>query len=180
MSDDLGAVDPRSLLAAGWSEEDLRWESLQLSGSAEDRAEALRLARQAFRKDDPRLAASLINCAANLPPDDGARDALLREAFGIWRGCETWLAEMKPERRARSSTYHLRMEAKYPGGYDRFSEERHRALAEEGLRAAEAHLAGAAWPDQRARWEKERPEGFNDLRKLLAAVLLIAPAGPAR
>lgn len=175
MSQDLGAIDPRSLLAAGWSEEDLRWEALQLSDSAEDRAEALRLARSSFRKDDPRLATSLINCAAGLQEEDAARAGLLREAVGIWRACEAWLADMRPERRARSSTYHLRMENKYPGGYDRFSEERYRALAAEGLRAAEAHAAGRPWPNHLERWEKERPAGFSDLRKLLAAVLLIAP-----
>ena len=179
MSQDLGAVDPRSLLAAGWSEDDLRWESLQLSGTAEDRAEALRLARRGFRADDPRLAASLINRAADLPGDDDARAALLEEAVSIWRGCGPWLESLKPEWRARSSTYHLRMETKYPGGYDRFSEEKYRALAEEGLRAAEAHAAGKPWPNQRARWDKERPAGFNDLRKLLAAVLLTAPSGAA-
>ena len=67
------------------------------------------------------------------------------------------------------------MEAKYRGGYDRFSEDRYTALADEGLRAAEAHRDGGAWPDQRPRWNKDRPAGFNDLRKLLAAVLLTAP-----
>ena len=175
MSQDLGAVDPRSLLAAGWSEEDLRWEALQLSGSATERTEALRLARASFRPDDPRLATSLINRAADLAEGDAARAGLQREALAIWRGCDSWLSEMKPERRARSSTYHLRMESKYPGGYDRFSEERYRVLAAEGLRAAEAHAAGLPWPDGRERWEKLRPAGFNDLRKLLAAVLLTAP-----
>ena len=174
MASELGSVDPRSLLAAGWSEEDLRWEKLQESATAEDRAEALRLARQSFGRHDPRLATSLINRAATLPEDDEARPALLREATEIWRGCGPWLERLQPERRARSSTYHLRMEAKYRGGYDRFSEEKYKALSEEGLEAAEAHRDGKPWPNQRDRWEKERPAGFNDLRKLLAAVLLTA------
>lgn len=176
MSQDLGAVDPRSLLAAGWTQDDLRWETLQQAGTNEARAEALRLARARFAAEDPRLATSLINRAADLAEDDPARVKLLREAVAVWQGCGPWLERLKPERRARSSTYHLRMEAKHPGGYDRFSEGKYRALAKEGLEAAETHAAGRPWPEQRARWEKERPAGFNDLRKLLAAVLLTAPS----
>ncbi len=174
MPQDDSAVDPRSLLAAGWTPEDLRWEGLQRAGSAEQRAEALRLARASFSASDPRLATSLINWAAALPRDDAACPALLQEAVAIWRGSGPWLQSLKPEWRARSSTYHLRMETKYPGGYDRFSEGKYAKLAAEGLAAAEAHAKGEAWPDQRARWEKERPAGFNDLRKLLGAVLLTA------
>lgn len=174
MSRDIAEVDPRSLLAAGWTQEELRWENLQYGGAPEDRAEALRIARKHFSQDDPRLACSLVNRAAALPKDDPARSGLLEEAISIWRGCGPWLESLKPEWRARSSTYHLRMETKYPGGYDRFSEEKYAKLAGEGLAAAEAHAAGGAWPDQRGRWDKERPAGFNDLRKLLAAVLLTA------
>ncbi|MEX0923020.1 MAG: hypothetical protein WD489_07165 [Rhodovibrionaceae bacterium] len=175
MSRDFGEVDPRSLLAAGWTQDDLRWENLQYNGAPDDRVEALRLARGHFTAQDPRLACSLVNHAAALPKDDPARAALLREAQAVWRGCGPWLEALKPEWRARSSTYHLRMEAKYPGGYDRFSEEKYAKLAAEGLQAADAHAAGKAWPDQRERWNRERPAGFNDLRKLLAAVLLTGP-----
>ncbi len=142
-----------------------------------ERAGALRLARASFSAGDPRLATSLINWAVALPGDDAARPALLQEAVTLWRGSGPWLQSLKPEWRARSSTYHLRMETKYPGGYDRFSEGKYATLAAEGLAAAEAHAKGEAWPDQRARWEKERPAGFNDLRKLLGAVLLTAGDG---
>ncbi|MCH7635064.1 MAG: hypothetical protein IIA36_10290 [Proteobacteria bacterium] len=73
-------VDPRALEAlirAGWAESDLAWETRQAEAAEHDAsgrhdaaaalwAEGLRLAREAFAGNDPRLAASLANQAHGL------------------------------------------------------------------------------------------------------------------
>ncbi len=188
------ALDPRALEAlirAGWSEAELAWETRQAEAAEHDAsgrrdeaaalwAEALRLARETFADNDPRLAASLANQAQALRRagrDEAAR-GLFEEALLAWDASGPWVAALAPERRARSSTFHLRLEAKHPGGYDRHSGERYEALAAEG-RAALLALRDEKPPpyDGPARWERERPEGYSDARKLLAAVCLIAAGG---
>ncbi len=186
------AVDPRALEAlirAGWREAELAWERCQeragernaagdLEGAAALWAEGLRLARATFAGNDLRLAASLANQALALRRagrDEAAR-ALFEEAFVVWDASGPWLAALAPERRARSSTFHLRLEAKHPGGYAHHSRERYQALAAEGRAALLALRDGREGDDDRlARWHRERPEGYTDARKLLAAVCLIAP-----
>lgn len=89
------------------------------------------------------------------------------------------MTALKPERRSRSSLYHFRLETRYPGQYYHFSRERYLSLAGEGRAFIHAHWTEAPRPQEQtserlARWNSERPEGFNDLRKLLAAVFLIA------
>ncbi len=80
-----------------------------------------------------------------------------------------------PLRRSRSSLFHLRLERKHPGGYDHHSRARYEALAKEGREVTEDLAAGSAEPrGALARWRKERPAGYSDGRKLLAAVLLLA------
>jgi hypothetical protein len=179
--------DPRTLIAAGWQAEELQWENLQAQGArhhqagqtaaaAERWAEALRLARRVFTAPDPRLAASLTNHATGLggPAVSEVARALLDEALLIWDACDPWVAALKPERRARSSLYHLRMETRYPGGYRHFSRERSAALRAEGRAASLARRKGEAPEGEPlARWVKERPAGLNDLRKLMAAARLI-------
>ncbi len=143
-------------------------------------AEALRLARENFAGNDPRLAASLANQAQALRRagrEEAAR-ALFEEALLVWDASGPWVAALAPERRARSSTFHPRLEAKHPGGYAHHSRARHQALAAEGRAALLAVRDGREGEDDGlARWHKERPEGFTDGRKLLAAVLLIAAPG---
>jgi hypothetical protein len=169
-------VDPRVLLAAGWRPEELAWESLMEKGDAESVLEALRLARATFERDDPRLATSLIARGVTLEAEgDPAAAALFTEAAEIWRAAKDWTARLKPERRSRSATYHLRLERRYAGQYDRFSEERYAELYEQGRAAAEAHVAGEAVEDARGQWGRERPQGFNDRRRLLAAVCFMPP-----
>ncbi len=186
------AVDPRALEAhvrAGWSEADLAWETRQAEAAEHDASgrhdeaaalwdEGLRLARATYAGNDPRLAASLANQAQALRRagrDEAAR-ALFEEALLAWDASGAWVAALAPERRARSSTFHLRLEAKHPGGYARHSRERYQALAAEGRTALLALRDGREGDDDRlARWHRERPEGYTDARKLLAAVCLIAP-----
>ena len=185
------AVDSRELEAlvrAGWRESDLVWERLQesagernaagdLEGVAALWAKALRLAREEFADNDPRLAASLTNHALALRRagnGDAAR-ALFDEALLVWDSSAPWVAALAPERRARSSTFHLRLETKHPGGYARHSRERTAALAAEGRAALMALRGGGEAPGHNLfRWEKDRPDGFTDARKFMAAALLIA------
>ncbi len=190
------AVDPRvleALVRAGWREAELAWETRQAeaaqhgaSGRHDEAtalwAEGLRLARATFAGNDPRLAASLANQAQALrrAGRDQAARALFEEALLAWDASAPWLAALAPERRARSSTFHLRLEANHPGGYAHHSRERTQALAAEGRTALVALRDGTPPPfDGPARWARERPEGYTDARKLLAAVLLLAAApGP--
>lgn len=180
--------DAEALARAGWSEAELTWEQVQEAAAealaagdwpqaGEYWAVGLDLARKALAPEDPRLAASLANRALALrrAGDDAAAGALFDEARAVWARAGPWVRALAPERRARSSTYHLRLETRYPGGYDRQARARYLALAEEGAGAVEA-LEGGRAPARGAlaRWRRERPAGYVDARKLLAAVLLLA------
>lgn len=188
------AVDPlvlEALLRAGWCEAELAWETRQAEAAEHDAAgrpdaaaalwaEGLRLARETFAGNDPRLATSLANQAQaqrRAGREEPAR-RLFDEAVLVWDASAPWVAALAPERRARSSTFHLRLESKHPGGYAHHSRERYEALAAEG-RAALLALRDEKPPpfDGPARWRAERPEGYTDARKLIAAVLLVAAHG---
>jgi hypothetical protein len=184
-ADDL--PDAAALAAAGWSEAELTWEHVQVA-AAETLVEGktpeaaslwqsgLELARETFGEDDPRLAASLANRAAGLrlAGDNAAAATLLGEALEIWDRAGPWIEALKSERRARSSLYHLRMETKYKGGYARHSRERYRKLAEEGRARLMALAENPGEPKvDLERWRRERPAGYHDARKLLAAVVLV-------
>ncbi len=178
--------DAEALARAGWSDEDLTWEQIQVA-AAEAQAEGdsttaaefwdagLGLARDAFPEDDPRLAASLSNVAAakRLAGDMDAAAPLIGEALAVWGRCEPWIAALEPERRARSSLFHLRLESKHRGGYDHHSVARYRELAAEGRTRCDALRGGTGQSKvDLERWRRERPEGYTDGRKLLAAVVL--------
>jgi hypothetical protein len=178
------------LLAAGWSEADLEWERLSeeaLSCLADGRADearsnfaaALRLARDAFKSGDPRLAASLSNQAAAVARVDGhAKAAQIRAvAAQAWAGCDGWVEKMTAPRTARSSLFHLRMERLHRPAY----EERWRVKGRELLAGVRAEIGSAdtlelVGPQEAAsrlaRWHRERPVTLSDPRKLMAAVIL--------
>lgn len=182
----------RDLIAAGWSEADLEWESLTATAvldlgagrtaeAFDGFASALRLASTGLAKDDPRLATSLCNHAAALEAaGEGAMTGQIRaSAAQAWAGCERWIASMTAPRTARSSLFHLRMERLHRPAY----EERWRAKGRELLAAVQAEigglgslvLVGPAEAEERAqRWKRERPAGLGDPRKLLGAVILLA------
>ncbi len=179
--------DAAALAAAGWSEAELTWEHVQVAaaealaeGKPEEAADfwqtGLALARATFAADDPRLAASLANHATGLQlAGEGGAAALLDEALTVWDRAGPWLEALKPERRARSSLFHLRMETKHKGGYERHSRARYGKLAEEGRARIEALAAGEGeMAINLERWRRERPTGYDDARRLLAAVVLIA------
>jgi hypothetical protein len=186
------AVEPpnaAALARAGWSEADLAWERTQESAAAriaagnqaaaaELWAAGLRLAREHFAANDPRLAASLTNHAVALrrSGNDDVAGWLLEEALLVWDASRAWVEAMRPAAGARSSTFHLRLERKHPGRYGRIAREAWADLAAEGRGMTIAHRDRAAHAgDGLARWRLERPATLNDLRKLMAAVLLICP-----
>jgi len=176
------------LLQAGWTEADLEWERLASATlqamTAGDSAEAQRragaalgLAREHFAGDDPRLAASLANFAAALGPGDARGTALLAEAERIWASCGPWIDAMTAPRSARSSLFHLRMEALHRDTYRERWAVKWRALAEEGRRGVAGLARGdvaTTTGERLGRWQRECPALLNDSRKLLAAVILTA------
>jgi hypothetical protein len=180
--------DAEALARAGWRDEDLTWEQIQeaaaeaLAAGKWDEATwywetGLALAREAFQDDDPRLATSLANRAVSVRREGRAEPAgkLFGQALSVWQRCGPWLEALAPERRARSSLFHLRLERKHPGGYDRHSLARYQALAEEGRAATRALMDGTKTAHGGlARWRRKRPAGYTDGRKLLAAVALLA------
>ena len=86
---------------------------------------------------------------------------------------------------ARSSLFHMRMEARHRDTYRARWQVRWREIAEEAkgrlevLSPAPEGLDRSA-ADALARWRRERPALLNDTRKLMAAAfLLLAPAARA-
>ena len=97
----------------------------------------------AFAADDPRRAASrthLALCRAAGGDAAKARRAF-RRALRSWAAAEGWVARMAVEQRARSSGFHLRLEAKHRPSYDAIARVEHAKLLGAGRAAA---LAGCA------------------------------------
>jgi len=179
--EDYAQLDPRVLIEAGWTPEELFWEELSATGlalagrpqAAEYWQEAAQVAPEIFAEDDPRRATSLANLALAEP---GRAEPLLAEARRLWLASAGWLAGLKPERRARSSLFHHRLMSKHRGGYDHWSQSRYRALHDAGLERLERRAGlSLAEADSYARWRRERPSAFDDRRRLAGAVFLIAP-----
>jgi len=180
--------DPHVLERAGWTNAEVIWEQIQevaaeseRAGDHDDASElwrgALELAREHLPPGDLRVAASVANAAVaeRRTGDAATAERMLDEALALWDAGAGWVETLKPATSARSSTFHLRLQAKHPGGYDRFPRERYRTLAGEGRAILVARREGRADASDRLdRWRTERPGGFDDWRKLLGAVLLIA------
>ena len=183
--------DPRMLERAGWTNAELIWEQIQETAADRERAGdhaeaaelwrgALELTREHLSSGDLRRAASLacVAVAERRAGDAATARRRFDEALALWDAGERWIDSLKPTRSARSSTFHLRLQAKHPGGYDRFPRERFRTLAMEGRAVITARRAGHSdESDRLERWRRERPDGFDDWRKLLGAVLLVAADG---
>ena len=186
--------DPRLLQRAGWTNADVIWEQIQETAAESERAGdyaealelwrgALDLAREQLCPDDLRVAASLASVAVGERRigDAAAAGRMFDEALARWDASDRWVGSLKPATLARSSTFHLRLQARHPGGYDRFPRERYRTLAGEGRAVLAARHDGLPDAfDRLDRWRRERPSGFNDWRKLLGAVLLTAADSGAR
>ena len=180
--------DPDALERAGWTNAEVIWEQIQEAAEERDRADdpaqavelwrgAFDVAREHLQPGDLRLATSAANLgvAARREGDAEAAARRLDEALRLWDEGEEWLEALVPAARARSSTFHLRLESKHPGAYERFPRERFRALARQGRAVLAARRDGRPDAhDRLAKWRRERPAGFNDWRRLLGAVLLVA------
>jgi len=183
----------KELLAAGWTPADLAWEETteravaafaEADAAAKEHAgKALRIARENFAAIDPRLGTALANygvCLGAVGEREGV-PLLLREAGEIWRGSGPWIARMDAPRIARSSLFHMRMEARHRATYRARWQVRWQEIAGEAkarLRALDADdgVPPEVATDALARWRRERPAMLNDTRKLIAAAfLLLAP-----
>jgi hypothetical protein len=188
----------KDLLAAGWSEADLGWETVaertaeclargDHARAKEEAGEAVQIARASFEAIDPRLGTALANFGVTLEisgsKGDGA--SLLREALDVWRAAQPWIARMDAPRMARSSLSHMRMEARNHDAYRARWQLRWREMADD----AKARLAtqspcpgdpGRSAAEALARWRRECPAMLNDTRKLMAAAYLLLLSGPSR
>jgi len=189
------ALSPSTLAAlarAGWQPSDLVWEELSEAGLLawrEGRSEAaaacwtgaLRLARQSFSADDPRLAASLTNRAVTLARAGDAEAArrLFDEATQVWSAGRGWLLGMALDNPARSSIFHLRMQLRHADVYDRREREAWLARLDAARAVTRAHAAGEAVDfDGLSLWRREKPAGYTEPRKLLAGTTLLADTAP--
>jgi hypothetical protein len=188
----------RELLNAGWREADLAWEEAAERAAdaaaqdnyvlAKDEAgRALQLARTDFEPIDPRLGTSLANygLCLSLSGHTGTVSPLFREALDVWRRADPWIARMDAPRVARSSLFHMRMEALHRDTYRARWQERWQEMADEAkarilaLNAGHGAL-GVTGGESLVRWRRERPAMLNDTRKLMAAsFLLLAPEARA-
>jgi hypothetical protein len=179
--------------ADAWTDADADWERLQVAAAeafaAGDLlravatwAAALRSARTNFEADDPRLATSLANYAAALHQKGDAVPARLwQEALEVLDAAPVWLARQRFVRGARSSMFHLRLEAKHPGAYDGNLRRRGETLLR-AARVATAKLAAGALgqaPD-RAALQAFRGTRYDAMRKVLAAAHLLIAQAPGR
>ncbi len=172
---------------AGWRRADLHWERLQEQGCAlllaGERVGARRCFRQAgwialwqFGKSDPRRAATLANLALadRLAGHEARARRRYAKAHKLWAGVDAWIAGMEAARRARSSLFHMRMEARHWDTYQDNMRVRMRAFAAETAEALAAFERGAPSPHRLyERWRGEKPNVFDDTRKFLAAALLV-------
>lgn len=185
----------RELVNAGWSEDDLAWEESadrtvaaaadgDYARAKDEAAEALRLARANFEAIDPRLGTSLANygICLSLAGDADALPSLTQKALQTWRGTLPWISRMEAPRVARSSMFHLRMEALHRDTYRTRWQKRWNEMAADAthrLAALSEGTSTAVAPTEAVleAWRRERPAMLNDTRKLMAAcLLLLAPA----
>jgi len=182
----------RELLNAGWSEADLAWEAAaertadavdkkDTLRAKEEAGQALRIARADFEPIDPRLGTSLANygLCLSLSGDTQGVASLFAKAREAWHRTDPWIARMDAPRVARSSLFHLRMEARHRDTYRALWQQRWREMAAEAMKRLDALDATTPAPDVLSVWRRERPAMLNDTRKLMAATyLLLAPPAP--
>lgn len=190
---DFTSPQSRVALDAGWRRADILWEELMVAGNtawlAGDRRGASRAFRRAgviaalaFVRDDLRRATRLANqgILARAAGREAQASALLGRALRHWdrHGAQA-VAEMQIAPRARSSLFHLRMEALHRDTYHDNLRARLAAIAAE-VRGAIASLQAGTAPGCRlfSRWRGERPTVYDDTRKVIGACLLIVDAGP--
>ena len=173
---------------SGWHRSDIVWERWQEEGNrllGRDRplAAAVRFVAADFvavlRFDvlDPRRVASTANlaCALRLVGLGWPARRFYRIAATEWTGVPDMLGDIEIKPRARSSLFHLRLEAKHSAAFRENRIARLRAMVEECGECLECLLAESPVPHRLyERWLGEKPPIYDDARKLLSACLLIA------
>jgi hypothetical protein len=163
---------------------DLAWERYQEQAAIAYRAgdpitpsrlwsSALDIAEKHFGRGDPRLASSLTNHALVMRRrrHDYQAQKLLREALTVWDDSWRWIHLMTPDRAARGTRRSDRLDV-----YGRDARAWFDALAQQGRAATAALEHRDALPAHGLdEWFAIKPQRMSDLRRLLGAVLLIAP-----
>lgn len=181
-----GTGDQAGVGAATFTAADLAWERCQEQAALAYRggnviaasrlwAQALEIATRHFGRGDPRLAASLTNQALMMRRRGETLHAkrLFEGAFAVWADSWRWILLMTPGRpsKLRKSPQSDQLEI-----YDSTARAHFTALVARGRAATEQLERYDALPEQGlAEWLEIKPRRLSDLRKLLAAVLLIAP-----
>jgi len=181
-----------ALNSSDWREEEADWERLQRDCKAAFLAqdlprarkrigEALALAKQHFQPGDPRLAASLAFQAWLLRKNDPRRaHSLFQEAHAHWRLADAWLSRQPPpERLARSSSFHFRLESKHPGAYLERRLEDMTSLLASGRSLTERLQDGRSLPPHASPAPAGSPSNlaFDTHRKIKTAIDLLPHQG---
>jgi hypothetical protein len=177
---DPGSPMARVALQAGWRRRDLMWEALMERGCAAWAAGKTRAAVWAFlraRLIASRFATTDLRRAASeaaLGVVTRAPGRILRAEAMFARHAEAQIAAMQIAPRARSSLFHLRMEARHRDTYHANMRLRLTRIAGETAACLQEMAQGRA-PSHRlhTRWLGEKPVVFDDTRKVLSACLLI-------
>ncbi len=178
-------VADRSAAAATFDAADLAWERCQEQAAIAFRAghavaasrlwaEALTIAEKHFGRGDPRLATSLTNQALVMRRrrDDFQARRLFEDALIVWADSWRWILLMTPTHPA--AVPHAAQSDQLEI-YDPTARAYFNALAERGRAATERLERADRLPvEGLAEWLELKPKRLSDLRKLLAAVLLIA------
>jgi hypothetical protein len=179
-----GALGSPSVATATGFAADLAWERAQEQAAIAWRAgdpitptrlwaAALDIAQKRFGRGDPRLASSLTNNALVMRRrrQDYQAKRMFQDALDVWDDSWRWIHLMTPEpagEGARGSD-HLDV-------YDRDTRACFDALARQGRAATMALESHDRLPESGLdEWFELKPKRMSDLRKLLGAVLLIAP-----
>jgi hypothetical protein len=179
-----GALRSPGIASATGFAADLAWERAQEQAAIAYRAgdpitptrlwaAALDIAEKHFGRGDPRLASSLTNNALVMRRrrQDYQAKRMFQDALDVWDDSWRWIHLMTPEPAgdgARGSD-HLDV-------YDRDTRAWFDALARHGRAATMALECRDQLPESGLdEWFELKPKRMSDMRKLLGAVLLIAP-----
>ena len=179
-----GATATPGAASAVASAADLAWERSQEQAAIAFRAgdpitssrlwaAALAIAEKHFGRGDPRLASSLTNQALVMRRrrQDYQAQKLFREALDVWDDSWRWVHLMTPGRSPRDARRSDHLDI-----YGRDARAWFNALAQQGRAATVAIERHDELPgDRLEEWFAIKPKRMGDLRRLLGAVLLIAP-----
>lgn len=116
-------------------------------GDAEDAKrcwrESYRLSNAEWSPPHPLIAASLCNCACVFRVEENHEDGVrcATRSIELWKAAEAWVAGMRLESTARSSTFHLRMQGRHHDAYRRPRLDKYQASLDLGRTTAMNNLA---------------------------------------